>query len=39
MADIIFTNTMGIEDIFPPEPAFKNIPDWYKDLESYIGGE
>jgi hypothetical protein len=39
MADIIFTNMMGIEEIFPPEPAFKNIPNWYKDLESYIGGE
>jgi hypothetical protein len=39
MADIIFTNMMGIEEIFPPEPAFKNIPDWYKDIESYIGGE
>jgi hypothetical protein len=36
---ITFTNMMGIEEIFPPEPAFKNIPDWYKNLESYIGGE
>jgi hypothetical protein len=39
MVDIVFTNMMGIEEIFPPEPAFKNIPDWYKDIESYIGGE
>ena len=39
MADIIFTNMMGIEEIFPPEPSFKNIPDWYKEIESYIGGE
>jgi len=39
MPNIVFTNTMGIEEIFPPEPASKNIPDWYKNLESYIGGE
>jgi len=39
MADIIFTNMAGIEEIFPPEPAFKNIPDWYKNMESYMGGE
>lgn len=39
MTNIIFTNMSGLEEIFPPEPAFKNIPDWYKDLESYIGGE
>jgi len=38
MPNIIFTNSMGIEEIFPPEPASKNIPDWYKNLESYIGG-
>jgi hypothetical protein len=36
---ITFTNMMGIEEIFPPEPASKNIPSWYKDLESYMGGE
>lgn len=36
---ITFTNTMGIEEIFPPEPAFKNIPQWYKDMDSYINGE
>ena len=39
MPNIVFTNNMGIEEIFPPEPASKNIPDWYKNLESYIGGE
>lgn len=40
MAQIIkFTNFFGTNEIFPPEPAYKNIPDWYKDLESYIGGE
>lgn len=40
MTQIIkFTNIMGTDEIFPPEPASKNIPDWYKQLESYIGGE
>lgn len=36
---IKFTNIYGLEDIYPPEPAYKNIPNWYKELESYIGGE
>ena len=35
---IIFTNTSGI-DIEQPQPASKFIPDWYKNMESYIGGE
>jgi hypothetical protein len=40
MSKIIkFTHSDGIEDLFYPEPASKNIPEWYKDLESYIGGE
>jgi hypothetical protein len=34
---IIFTNTTGI-DIEQPQPASKFIPDWYKNMESYIGG-
>lgn len=36
MMNIKFTNVFGIENIYPPEPASKNIPDWYKDLESYM---
>ena len=35
---ITFTNTSGI-DIEQPQPAFKVIPDWYKNMDSYIGGE
>ena len=35
---IIFTNTSGI-DIEQPQPASKFIPDWYKNMESYMGGE
>lgn len=37
--DIIFTNTGGVPEEFAPKPASKFIPDWYKDLESYISGE
>jgi hypothetical protein len=35
---ITFTNTSGI-DLEQPKPASKSIPDWYKSMESYIGGE
>jgi hypothetical protein len=35
---IIFTNMSGV-DIEQPQPAFKFIPDWYKNMESYIGKE
>jgi hypothetical protein len=34
---ITFTNTSGIH-IEQPQPAYKFIPDWYKNMESYIGG-
>jgi hypothetical protein len=36
--EITFTNTSGI-DIEQPQPASKFIPDWYKNMESYIGKE
>jgi hypothetical protein len=35
---IIFTNTSGA-DLEQPKPASKLVPDWYKNMESYIGGE
>ena len=35
--DIIFTNTFDAE-LDNPKPASKFIPDWYKDVESYMGG-
>jgi len=35
---IVFTNVTGV-DIEQPQPASKFIPDWYKNMESYIGGE
>jgi len=37
--DIIFTNTSGMEDLEKPQPASKFIPEWYKNMESYIGGD
>lgn len=37
--NIKFTNVMGIEEVYPPEPAYKNVPDWYKDMASYMSGE
>jgi len=39
MAIITFTDTMGVPKEFQPKPATASVPDWYKDLESYIGGE
>ena len=35
---IKFTDTIGVAEEFSPKPADKFIPDWYKDLESYMGG-
>jgi hypothetical protein len=35
---ITFTNTSGA-DIEQPQPASKFVPDWYKNMESYIGKE
>jgi hypothetical protein len=37
--DIIFTNSLGIYNIFPPEPASINIPEWYKESESYVNNK
>jgi hypothetical protein len=37
--NIIFTNTSGVLDIEKPKPASDFIPDWYKTMESYIGGK
>jgi hypothetical protein len=37
--DIIFTNTSSFKNIETPQLASKLIPQWYKDMPSYIGGE
>jgi hypothetical protein len=36
---ITFTNTANIPEEFTPKPASKFIPDWYKNLGSYLNGE
>jgi hypothetical protein len=36
---ITFTNTMGVHEEYSPKPASSFVPDWYKNLESYTGGE
>lgn len=40
MSKIIkFSNTIGFKDLERPKPASAFIPDWYKNVESYIGGK
>ena len=34
--EIIFTNVLGL-DFFPPKPAVKEVPNWYKNTEEYVG--
>lgn len=36
---ITFTNTANIPEEYAPQPAHKFVPDWYKNLESYMSGE
>jgi hypothetical protein len=35
---ITFTNKFGY-DFFPPKPAVKEVPDWYRDTPEYIGDQ
>jgi hypothetical protein len=39
MPEITFTNTLGVPEVYSPKPASACIPEWYKNLESYIGKE
>ena len=36
---IKFTNTNGFKDLEKPKPASAFIPDWYKNMESYLSGK
>ena len=36
---ITFTDTIGVPEKYSPKPASKYVPDWHKELESYIGKE
>jgi hypothetical protein len=35
---ITFTNISGLDNLEQPQPASKLVPDWYKNMESYIDG-
>ena len=39
MTKIIFTNTSNSVDLEKPQPASLFIPDWYKQIDSYIGNK
>lgn len=36
---ITFTNILGVPEEYSPKPASKVLPEWYKNLESYINGK
>lgn len=36
--DIVFTDTSGLIDIEKPKPASKILPEWYKEIKSYMVG-
>lgn len=36
--EITFTNMLGL-DFFPPQPAIKQVPDWYKNISEYWAEE
>ena len=38
MKEITFTNVLGL-DFFPPKPAVKEVPDWYRNTPEYIGNQ
>lgn len=38
MKEITFTNVLGL-NFFPPKPAVKEVPDWYKKTPEYTGKE
>jgi hypothetical protein len=35
MKEITFTNVLGL-DFFPPKPAVKEVPEWYKHTPEYV---
>jgi len=37
--NIKFTNTSGYKDLLKPVPAYTMVPDWYKQTDSYVGGD
>jgi hypothetical protein len=39
MTQIVFTDTAGVPDEYSPKPSTASIPEWYKEMPSYMGGE
>lgn len=39
MKEIVFADTLNISKEFQPQPAYKHLPEWYKNKESYINNE
>jgi hypothetical protein len=37
--EITFTNVSGFDGLEQPQPASKFVPEWYKNMESYVGGQ
>jgi hypothetical protein len=37
--EIVFTNTLNIPNEFEPKPAAAFVPDWYKNMNSYLMDE
>lgn len=37
--EIKFIDTIGLPEEVQPKPAYKVLPEWYKDTESYTSGE
>jgi len=37
--EITFTNTSAVPDLYTPKPASESVPEWYKNLESYMSGK
>jgi len=38
MKKITFTNVLGL-DFFPPKPAVKEVPEWYRNTPEYVSDE
>jgi hypothetical protein len=38
LKEIVFTNLFGF-DFFPPKPAIKEIPEWYKNTPEYLNNQ
>jgi hypothetical protein len=37
--DMVFTHELGYKNLYPPKPAYKDVPEWYQKTDSYISGK